>query len=323
MRVVVALGGNALLRRHQPLTAENQRENVRIACEALAPIAVEHELVISHGNGPQVGLLALQGSAYGEVETYPLDVLDAQTEGMIGYLIEQELGNLLPGGDPDRNPADHGRGRPRRSRVRPPNQADRSGLRSRAGGPTGARRAGHFDPMATASAGRPFAPPDASSASRPIEWLIERGCVVICAGGGGIPTMYSGEPAPAGRRLIGVEGVIDKDHASARLAADINADALVIATDVDAVYLDWGHRTSGRSDAPPPKRSLTWRSPKARWAPRCRRPAPSLESGQFAAIGQLADVGALLRGETGTIVSLDADGVEFDPHPTASRSSVT
>src|SRR6201993_3276150 len=96
MRVVVALGGNALLRRGQKPTAENQRENARAACKALAPVALEHELVISHGNGPQVGLLALQGSAYKEVETYPLDVLGAQTEGMIGYLIEQELGNLLP-----------------------------------------------------------------------------------------------------------------------------------------------------------------------------------------------------------------------------------
>src|SRR6478672_356290 len=96
MRAVVALGGNALLRRGQPLTAANQRENARAACRALAPVALEHELVISHGNGPQVGLLALMGSAYTAVETYPLDVLGAQTEGMIGYLIEQELGNLLP-----------------------------------------------------------------------------------------------------------------------------------------------------------------------------------------------------------------------------------
>ena len=96
MRIVVALGGNALLRRGQPMTAENQRANVRVAAEQLAPVAEEHELVISHGNGPQVGLLALQGAAYKEVETYPLDVLGAQTEGMIGYLIEQELGNLLP-----------------------------------------------------------------------------------------------------------------------------------------------------------------------------------------------------------------------------------
>src|SRR6516164_8358317 len=96
MRVVAALGGNALLQRGQPMTAENQRANVRRACAALAPIAAEHELVVSHGNGPQVGLLALQGAAYTKVETYPLDVLDAQTQGMIGYLIMQELGNLLP-----------------------------------------------------------------------------------------------------------------------------------------------------------------------------------------------------------------------------------
>ena len=96
MRVVVALGGNALLRRGQALSAENQRENARAACKALAPVALEHELVVSHGNGPQVGLLALQGSAYTAVDTYPLDVLGAQTEGMIGYMLEQELGNELP-----------------------------------------------------------------------------------------------------------------------------------------------------------------------------------------------------------------------------------
>src|SRR6188472_3808298 len=96
VRVVVALGGNALLRRGEPLTADNQRANARAACKALAPVALEHQLVISHGNGPQVGLLALQGSAYTAVDTYPLDVLGAQTEGMIGYIIEQELGNRLP-----------------------------------------------------------------------------------------------------------------------------------------------------------------------------------------------------------------------------------
>ena len=136
MRVVVALGGNALLRRHQPLTAENQRENVRIACEALAPLAAEHELVISHGNGPQVGLLALQGSAYAGGRDLPLDVLDAQTEGMIGYLIEQELGNLLPGGDSNRHVAHHGRGRSRATRrsITQPSRSVRSTIASR---PTG------------------------------------------------------------------------------------------------------------------------------------------------------------------------------------------
>ena len=96
MLIVTALGGNALLRRGQPMTAQNQRDNVRIAAQALAPVAAEHDMVIGHGNGPQVGLLALQGAAYPAVETYPLDVLDAETEGAVGYMIEQELGNLLP-----------------------------------------------------------------------------------------------------------------------------------------------------------------------------------------------------------------------------------
>src|SRR5215471_5439418 len=96
MLVVTALGGNALLKRGEPMTAENQRANVRTAARSLAPVARDHQLVISHGNGPQVGLLALQAAAYKEVEAYPLDVLGAQTEGMIGYMIEQELGNLLP-----------------------------------------------------------------------------------------------------------------------------------------------------------------------------------------------------------------------------------
>jgi carbamate kinase len=96
MRIVVALGGNALLKCGEPMTAEVQRVNIKVAAQALAPIASEHQLVLSHGNGPQVGLLALQGAAFKEVDTYPLDVLGAQTEGMIGYMIEQELGNLLP-----------------------------------------------------------------------------------------------------------------------------------------------------------------------------------------------------------------------------------
>ena len=96
MRIVVALGGNALQRRGEPMTVEGQRANVATACRSLAPVAVEHELVVTHGNGPQVGLLALQAAAYDDVSSYPFDVLGAQTEGMIGYLIEQELGNLLP-----------------------------------------------------------------------------------------------------------------------------------------------------------------------------------------------------------------------------------
>ena len=228
MRVVVALGGNALLRRGEPLTAENQRANAQAACAALAPVALEHELVISHGNGPQVGLLALQGSAYTAVEAYPLDVLGAQTEGMIGYLIEQELGNLLPQerplatlltmievdgddpafGDPTKpiGPVyDRGRGRPR---SRP-------------------RRAGRSSRTATASgASSPRPLPKRIFEIEPISALLEQGASSSAPAAAASRRMYTDEPVPAGRRLVGVEAVIDKDLASALLAIDLDADVL-------------------------------------------------------------------------------------------------
>ena len=316
MRVVVALGGNALLRRHQPLTADNQRENVRIACEALAPIAAEHELVISHGNGPQVGLLALQGSAYGEVETYPLDVLDAQTEGMIGYLIEQELGNLLPAETPiatlltmiEVDPADPAFDRPTKpigpvySREQADRLAESKGWSFHPDG-DGVRRV------------VPSPRPQRIIGLRPIEWLIERGCVVICAGGGGIPTMHTDDPVPAGRRLVGIEGVIDKDHASARLAADIDADMLVIATDVDALVPRLGRPEPASGDTGQPRRrSPSCSFPEGSMGPKVQAACAFAQTpGRTAAIGQLRDVGAMLRGEAGTIVSLDAAGVGVHP----------
>ena len=237
MRVVVALGGNALLRRGQDLTAENQRDNARAACNALAPLALEHELVISHGNGPQVGLLALQGSAYKAVDTYPLDVLGAQTEGMIGYIIEQELGNALPA---ERHLA-----------------TLLTMIEVDADDPAFADPTKPIGPLYDAGEvarleqekGWSFKP-DGDSLRRvvpsplpkrifeieAITALLESGCVVICAGGGGIPTAYVDEPVPAGRRLVGVEAVIDKDLASALLAVDLEADVLAIVTDVDAVH---------------------------------------------------------------------------------------
>src|SRR6188472_3886938 len=241
MRVVVALGGNALLQRGQPLTAENQRANARTACKALAPLALEHELVVSHGNGPQVGLLALQGSAYTAVDTYPLDVLGAQTEGMIGYMLEQELGNALPferhiatlltmievdAGDPAFQ-------RPTKP-IGPLYDADEAARLEREKG---------WAFMADGDSLRRAVPSPAPKrifGIHVIRTLLEQGVVVICAGGGGIPTTYTDAQAPAGRRLGGVEAVIDKDLASALLAIEIGADALLIVTDVDAVYADWG-----------------------------------------------------------------------------------
>jgi carbamate kinase len=308
MRVVVALGGNALLRRGEPLSAENQRANVRVACEALAPIAEAHELVISHGNGPQVGLLALQGAAYRGVDTYPLDVLDAQTEGMIGYLIEQELGNLLPASASiatlltmiEVDPADPAFTRPTKPIGPVYEQADAAVLATEKGWAfrpdgDGVRRV------------VPSPLPRRIFGLKPMGWLLERGCVVVCTGGGGIPTAYS-----EGRRLIGVEAVIDKDRASALLAQELRADALIIATDVDAIYDHWGA---------PEQRALRLVSPDALAAMAFAEGSmgPKVEAacsfarrpGAFAAVGRLADIGAMLRREAGTIIAGDAAGTEY------------
>src|SRR3954470_1047703 len=228
MRIVVALGGNALLRRGQPMTPENQRANVRTAAEALAPIAAEHELVISHGNGPQVGLLALQSAAYGAVEAYPLDVLGAETEGMVGYMIEQELGNLLPFEVPfatiltmvEVDPADPAFQDPTKF-VGP--------IYTRAEADDMAASKGWVFKQDGASWRRvvPSPEPQHIFEIQPIRWLLEHDVVVICAGGGGVPTMFLPH---AENTLVGVEAVIDKDLASEMLARETAADLFVMAT---------------------------------------------------------------------------------------------
>ena len=230
MRVVVALGGNALLRRGQPMTVEAQRENVRVACDLLAPIAEQHELVISHGNGPQIGLLALEEANYEDVADAPLDVLGAETQGMIGYLVEQELGNRLPFEHPiatlltmievDANdPAFADPSKP----IGPLYDRAEADDLARQRGWTFKPDGDHLRRVVPSPA------PLRIFERRPIEWMLERGCVVICAGGGGIPTSYT-----ADRQLVGVEAVIDKDHASALLAGDIGADVVIMATDAPA-----------------------------------------------------------------------------------------
>src|SRR6185503_14783825 len=241
MLVVTALGGNALLRRGEAMTAENQRRNVRIAAEALAPIANQHQLVIGHGNGPQVGLLALQGAAYESVETYPFDVLGAQTEGMIGYMIEQELGNLLPFERPfatlltmiEVDSSDPAFKNPTKfiGPVYAKDEADRLAAQK---GWVFKQDGDHWRRVV------PSPEPKRIFELRPIKWLLERNTIVIAAGGGGIPTIY----APGkDRQLTGVECVIDKDLASELLARELRADLFVMLTDADAVYADWGTPT--------------------------------------------------------------------------------
>jgi carbamate kinase len=313
VRVVAALGGNALLRRGEPLTAENQRANARVACKALAPVALEHELVISHGNGPQVGLLALQGSAYTEVDPYPLDLLGAQTEGMIGYLIQQELGNELPFEkriaslltliEVDRqDPAFEDPTKP----IGPIYSEEESARLAEEKGWVFKPDGDSFRRVV------PSPLPRRIFGIEPVEWLLQHGAVVICAGGGGIPVMYTDEPVPAGRQLVGVEAVIDKDLASGLLATDLRADALAIVTDVDAVYSDWGT---------PGQRAIRRATPEAlsetefaagSMGPKVRAACSFVEqTGGLAAIGSISDTPALLRGEVGTIVTREAAGIEL------------
>jgi len=308
VRVVVALGGNALLRRGEPLTADNQRTNARTACEALAPVALEHELVISHGNGPQVGLLALQGAAYTKVPPYPLDLLGAQTDGMIGYIIEQELGNLLP-------QEKHLATLLTQIEVDPADPAFEDPTKPI--GPVYAE-----DEASALAAGKGWTfKPDGDGLRRvvpsplptriigvgTVETLLERGWVVICAGGGGIPVMHTDEPVPAGTRLVGVEAVIDKDLASALLAADLKADVLAIVTDVEGVYAGWGTPDQRLIEHATPSELAQTEFAEGSMGPKvtaaCRF---AEETGGRAVIGSITQTQELLAGEAGTTVALAA-----------------
>jgi carbamate kinase len=312
MRVVAALGGNALLRRGQPMTAENQRANVAVAAHALLPIALEHDLVLTHGNGPQVGLLSLQNASYRPDEEYPLDILDAETEGMIGYLLEQEMGNLLAPGRPMAtiltriavDPTDPAFDHPTKpiGPVYGREEAERHAVEKSwtiaADGNKWRRVVASPQPKQILEIGV-------------IELLVRERVIVVCAGGGGIPVA-----AVPGGGYEGVEAVIDKDFAGALLATSLHADAFLMLTDVDAVYADWGtpsawpiHRASPDEMA---SRAFAAGSmgPKVEAACRFVR----ANSG-FAAIGSLADAGAMLRGEAGTIISSSATQLEWGAAP--------
>jgi carbamate kinase len=309
MRIVVALGGNALQRRGEPMTVERQRANVATACKSLAPVAKEHELVISHGNGPQVGLLALQAAAYDEVSEYPFDVLGAQTEGMIGYMIEQELGNLLPFEKPlatiltmtEVDPEDPAFAVPTKFVGPVYTEADARRLAAERGWTV--RQDGKSWRRVV-----PSPVPRRIFESRPVEWLLEQGCVVICAGGGGIPTMYR----KGTRTLVGVEAVIDKDRASAVLAEGLGADLLVIATDVDAVYLDWGTPKQRAVAAAHPDVVRTLDLSAGSMGPKAEAAAAfASATGHACVVGALDDLAAILGGASGTRVAVDETGLRF------------
>jgi carbamate kinase len=311
-RFVVALGGNALLQRGQPMTALVQRQNIRKAAEAIVPIAMSHQLVLTHGNGPQVGLLSLQQAAYQHVlhetshesfESYPFDLLGAETEGMIGYMIEQELGNLLPDEFPiatvltmvEVDPRDPAFLDP--AKFIGPLYDEKEAKRIIASEGWTFKQDGEQWRRVV-----PSPKPVRIREIRPITWLLERGSVVICAGGGGIPVL-SGPGMERG--FTGVEGVIDKDLASGLLAADLCADMFIMVTDTPGVYLNYNK---------PDARLIRWTTPEELREHMDQFPAGSMgpkveaacafveATGKTAAIGAITDIRKICTGEAGTIV---------------------
>jgi carbamate kinase len=302
MRVVVALGGNALLKRREKPTSENQRRNVRSACKSLVPLAENHQLVITHGNGPQVGLLAMQSASYKEVEEYPLDVLGAQTEGMLGYYIEQELGNMMPTEsafatiltmvevDPD-DPAFQNPTKP-------------IGLLY---GEEEAKKVAKKRGWSIARDGDgwrrvvPSPKPHRIFELRPIHWLLEKGVVVICAGGGGIPTAYNSEGI-----LEGIEVVIDKDRSSALLARQLGARLLILATDADGVYDDWGSDKAKMIRRATPEEMSGREFDAGSMGPKVEAACDFVRrTGERAAIGSLSEITGMVDGTSGTQITIE------------------
>ena len=305
MRIVIALGGNALLRRGQPMTAENQRENIAAAAERIAAVASGNQIVVAHGNGPQVGLLALQAAAYHDlghgVEPYPLDVLGAQTEAMIGYVIEQELGNRLPPDQPlatvltmiEVDPADPAFAHPTKP-IGPVYDRATAERLAAVGGWTIAPDGDMFRRVVASPKPRRI------FEIEPIRTLVENGTVVICAGGGGIPTMYDADGT-----LHGVEAVMNKDLASALLARQLAADLLVIATDVDGVYTGWGTTEQRLVNRVTPDELMRMRFASGSMGPKVEAARTFVSAtGNDAVIGALTDIVDIVAGSAGTRVSI-------------------
>jgi carbamate kinase len=301
MLIVAALGGNALLRRHESLDPEVAQRNVKEAAILLGEIAHDHQLVVTHGNGPQIGLLALQSEAFHDVRTYPLDVLGAESEGMIGYLLEREVGNVL-GAQPVAglltqtvvdalDPAFRKPSKP----IGPVYDEARAKALARDRGWTVA-------PDGTDWRRVVASPTPRSIVELPtIRLLLDHRVVVVCAGGGGIPVVID-----SGGARHGVEAVVDKDLASALLARQLGADLLLLLTDVSAVELDWGTAKARPLRTVTPSELATHEFAAGSMAPKVEAACSFVRStGNRAVIGALADAGPLVEGAAGTTVVPD------------------
>lgn len=296
--VVVALGGNALLRRGEPLEADVQRRNIETAVKTISEIAKVYNVVLVHGNGPQVGLLALQGLEYKKVNPYPLDVLGSETQGMIGYMLMQEFKNYLP----DRNiscmltqmtidPNDPAFADPTKPIGPIYEEAEARELAEKFHWivkPDGQ----HFRRVV------PSPSPTGIVEHEAITQLIDAGHLVICTGGGGIPVKKENG------KLVGVEAVIDKDMSAAFLAKQLDADALLILTDAEAVYLDWGKPTQHALRSTTPSELAKFTFDAGSMGPKIEASCEFIkQGGKVVGIGALEDGLQILQGQAGTNIT--------------------
>ena len=302
---IVALGGNALLRRGEESSAADQLAAAKEVARVLGPASERARLVVTHGNGPQVGLLALKEDAYGEGEPYPLDVLDAESGGQIGYVIELELDNAIDHQDTvtvitrvlvDRDdPAFADPAKfigPVYEEARARELAARRGWAVKPDGPMWRRVVPSPEPREIIQLGA-------------IKGLVEAGFLVVCVGGGGVPVVAG----PGGHE--GVEAVIDKDLASSLLAVGLDADVLVLATDVDAVYLGFGTPDERAIRRAGPERLRAESFREGSMGPKVDAVCRFVEAtGNRGAIGALEDLDAIIDGTAGTEVS--ADGPDWE-----------
>jgi carbamate kinase len=308
MLIVIALGGNALLQRGEPLEASLQKANVKITGRAIAELAKEHQVVICHGNGPQVGLLALQNDAYKAVKPYPLDVLDAESQGMIGYLIQQEVGNNLP-----EKPVVT-----LLTQIEVDKKDAAFGDPSKPIGPVyntkeEAEKVGKERGWDMAPDGKYFrrvvpSPQPQEIVELPLaRQLLDQGTTVIFGGGGGIPVVRQNDGT-----LEGVEAVIDKDNTASLIAEKLGADMLIILSDVDAVYTDWGtaDQKSIMTASPDILRKMDFA--RGSMGPKIHASCRFVENtNKTAAIGKLSDVLSIVDGDAGTSIQAAADGITY------------
>ena len=302
--VVAALGGNALVRPGQPVTAAEQRAAVARTAATLARVATHRRLVVSHGNGPQVGMLAQDG---GRPDAYPLDVLDAETEGMIGYLIQQELTNALGGKtvatlltqvevDADDPAFDHP--------VKPVGPAYGAAEAGRLAAEKGWHMAGEGE---TRRRLVPSPRPRRVLEAGAVRLLVEAGATVVCAGGGGIPVVRDTDG-----HLRGVEAVVDKDRVTALLAQGLGAGLLLLLTDVDAVWEGWDSDAGRAIRAAGPGAMRAMALDAGSMGPKVEAACAFTEAtGAPALIGALEAADAVLAGEAGTRIQAGTGAARY------------